>query len=84
MLFRLPVERYDLPKDAGTAKFGSVVKVKETLWSGKYSFFSRRGPDRAKEAWAELHFSIGLKKFIVRHAPANLCLLNVSSVENTL
>jgi hypothetical protein len=72
MLFRLLVGPFDLPKDAGSAKFGSAAKAGVTSWSGRTNFFAQRVADRAASAVATLHFSVGDSRFIVSRALATL------------
>ncbi|MEP1699042.1 MAG: hypothetical protein ABJJ69_21150, partial [Paracoccaceae bacterium] len=76
MLFRVLVGPFELPKDSGSAKFGAAAKANVTLWTKRKTYFSQRVPDRAKEAWAELHFNIGETTFVVRRSLANLQLLH--------
>src|SRR5437868_1079658 len=76
MLFRLIVGPFELPKDAGAAKFGSAAKANVTNWVGRSTYFRQRVADRAQNAWADLYFDIGEAKFQVRRNLSNLRMIS--------
>lgn len=78
MLYRLIVGPFELPKDAGSSKFGSAAKANVVNWTGRNRFFAQRVADRAQHARAELHFTVGEQRFTVRRALANMRLLACS------
>ena len=74
LLFRMLVGPYELPKDAGSARFGSAAKANVIQWQSRTRFFPQRVADRAKDAWAELWFSIGETHFSVKRSLATLSI----------
>ncbi|TAX65850.1 hypothetical protein ELI00_32425 (plasmid) [Rhizobium ruizarguesonis] len=72
LLFRMLVGPYELPKDGGSARFGSAAKANVIPWPARTSFFPQRVADRAKDAWAELWFAIGETTFSVKRSLATL------------
>lgn len=75
LIFRLLVGPFELPKDAGSGRFGSAAKANVIAWTGRTSFFPQRVADKAQSATAELMFSVGERQFRVKRAMSNLRLL---------
>ena len=76
MLFRLLVGPFELPKDAGSARFGSAAKANVVAWTGRTTFFPQRVADKARDATAELSFQIGDRQFQLKRALSNLRLID--------
>ncbi|MER8465687.1 hypothetical protein [Mesorhizobium sp. M1396] len=42
MIYRLILGPWELPKDAGSAKFGAAARDNVSAWQGKTTFFTQR------------------------------------------
>lgn len=78
VLFRLVVGPFELPKLENAARFGSTARVRETPWSSRREFFTRRVADKAEHALATLHFAIGDREFQVTRSLADCGLLQAT------
>ena len=84
LIFRLLVGPFELPKDAGSARFGAAAKANVINWTGRTTFFPQRVADKAQNATAELTFSVGDRLFRVKRAMNNLRLLECTCDANQL